>query len=586
MEEFNIDTDSQRLKELVSEYNSDFFVAEIAHLITTIQAPRIPFQPFVGLDSPLIQLTYLASLNVSSDSALGNRSTINYKDWVEIVKYSIRIKAGYYDALLPDKSEDEIEHYEKYKIAMPVFIDFFNTGPLNFEEQEIERIQYLFTSFNTEIKNYFGLDVDDLINIYNLIDLTFLHNRDKPFRLIAQDEETKQFWEQIGKENLHPKDWKYSGSNKNIIELIQCFQNSSKQFIISEAQINQKYNNQKIKTFLSLFSISRENRDYIFYTSPNLLMQNPLYNCGNGEYIIVDMKQLIHAIQKKLTSYCITLDNSGERFYRKRGMYLQEKTKSILEDYFDNKAFIFNEYQTSVNGDGQDILLLYKGFVLIIETKAGKEPEPHRNPNIKESFKVITRYFKKNIQSGYNQTYRVKKLFNNNTDFNVIQDNGTVKQFVRTRKYHSIFPIIITLGKFYEVQINLNHLLELEPADQEYPLSICIDDFEVLLLTLKKMKFSLHDFIKFFNFRQKLQGRVECNDELEIWADFIQRKKFTIPNNPKIHYRPSIYGADLYDDLYESGLGFKNEKFLDDKQTRRTISFRNFIKKHYVQHGQ
>jgi hypothetical protein len=582
--EFDIQKDSEKLKELVSIYESESFIKHIADIITLIQPPRIPFKPFVGLDSPLIQLLYLASLNVASSPEKIQRKTIDYNDWLEIIKYAIRVKAGYYDALLPSESEDDVEFYEKYKIVMPVFMDYFNTGTLNFEEQEIEKIESIFTSFNIAIEKHYGLKTNELIEIYNLIDECLMKNLDKPFQLIDSDSDTKSFWNTKKEEKLHPDEWTYKGTNENIIKLIEYFQSPLNRFSIKKSELLKLYDRDKINSFLNYFSIQRvERSDYLFYTSPNLFIHKPIYNIDSENYVITDTKQLINTIYKELTEFGKSLE---EPYYKRRGKFLQDKIVDVMRYFFGEGAFIYNEYKTSKNDSGQDVLLLYKGLALILEAKAGKEPEPRRNANVKESFKHIALYFKKNIQSGYEQANRVKELFDNGEDFEIVDSTGNSVHKVSTRKYHSVFSIIITLDKYREAQINLNHLLELKEGDKTYPLSMCIDDFEVLFYALKRKKTSIQKLIKYLNNRQLLQGRVDTNDELQIWADFMLNDNFKVPDNPKIHYSPSILGADIFDELYEEGLGLRKEKFMREKKNKQIFSQssrREFIKKYYAQ---
>ena len=171
IKDFDIDTNSKHLKGLCALHDPDTFIGEIATLITHIDIPGIPIHPFQGLDSPLRQLTYLASLNLTSDPALIVREgEVKPEEWVEMVKYSIGIKAGYYDLLMPKEGDDAVAYHELYKVAMPVFMNYYGAGSLNYEEQDIERIQSFFTPFDREIEKEFGLTTADFISIYNLID--------------------------------------------------------------------------------------------------------------------------------------------------------------------------------------------------------------------------------------------------------------------------------------------------------------------------------------------------------------------------------------------------------------------------------
>ena len=64
---FDIQLESETLKEMVAVYDPVTFIGDLAQLITYICVGRIEISPFNGLDSPLRQLAYIAALNLSSD---------------------------------------------------------------------------------------------------------------------------------------------------------------------------------------------------------------------------------------------------------------------------------------------------------------------------------------------------------------------------------------------------------------------------------------------------------------------------------------------------------------------------------------
>jgi len=94
-----------------------------------------------------------------------------------------------------------------------------------------------------------------------------------------------------------------------------------------------------------------------------------------------------------------------------------------------------------------------------------------------------------------------------------------------------------------------------------------IDDFEILLLTLKKQKIGIGAFINFLNLRQQLQGRLISNDELEIWELFMKKKKFVLPEDPDLSFKTHPHMNDIFDESYETGLGFENEKMIKEKKS-------------------
>lgn len=565
IKDFDIDTTSKHLKALCARHDPDTFIGEIATLITHIDIPRIPIHPFQGLDSPLRQLTYLASLNLSSDPALIVREgEVQPEEWLEMVKYSIGVKAGYYDLLMPKDGDDPIAYHELYKVAMPVFMDYYSAGSLNYEEQDIERIESFFTPFDKEIENEFGLTTTDFVSIYNVIDEELFIRLNHPLTLLKKYPECKTYWDEQFKNRTNPLDWKYEGDDPNVIELVKYETNRGERFTVDITELSKKYDLNKVNRFLEIFTIIRKESDYSFYTARNPILYRPIYKIKDGRFLIVSAKQLITAIYILLTEFATKESNGiSERFYTRRGNVLQDKTAALFKRFFKNECFIYNEYTTEPGGSGQDLLILYKGLALIIENKAGREPEPMRD--VRKSFEKISLSFKKSIQEGYEQADRVKLLFDNKEIFTVYDKNGNEQYTVHTNKYHNYFSLIVTLNKFRQPQIDISLLLSLNEGDDRYPFSVSIDDLEIILLTMIKRMKGPGDLIKYLHWREQLQGRLQSNDELELWGAFINNRNFQIPDDKRIHFKTFPEMGDFYDELYQNGFGFANEKNLERK---------------------
>lgn len=572
-ENFNIEENSRELKETLSVYDSEMLIVEITDLITKIEPPRMNIFPFGGLNSPFRQLTYIGSLNLTSNVDAIEKNTISEKEWLKIVSQMITVRAGYYEGLLENRKPEEVkndaEFYDYYKIAMPIFDNVFDMGFLNYEEQIIEKTRILFTPNDKIIEENYGLKTSDFINIYNLIDDLFLKNFNFPLELIKTDFEIENFWKIFKSSNFDEKLLDYSGENENLKKFIYFLQNKSERYSINIEDLYNKYDNDKINSFLNIFTIERNNNDnFLYYTQENIILQKPLFKLKNAKILIIDRSTLINSIFRYLEKFLLN-STSKENFETRRGKWLQDKTEKILKGYFKKECHIFNEYK--VNDKGQDILCLSKGgLVLIIENKAVKEVTFSGFPDTINIFKKYVKKFKKSIREGYEQAWRIKELFLYEDNFE-LEMNNKEKIKINARKYHNIFSIIITMDRYREPQINTSELLELNEDDNHYPLSMSIDDFEVLMLSLKKLKIGIGTFINLMEKRQKLQGRISSNDELEIWATLIKDKDFKIPDDKKYLFKPNPKSANLFDLLYENGLGFENEKLYTEKKHKKFL---------------
>lgn len=565
---FDIDEESKKLKEYVSKYDSETFAPDVATLFAYIDTPRIEMYPFQGLDSPLRQLSYILALNLTSNQSKVTEIEVASNDeWKEIVVSAIKCKAGYYDLLLNDLQK--VENFNTYyETVLPVFFDYFDTSKLNYEEQELKRIDLLFTPFNQALENKIGLNVQEILEIYNIIDNQLFININKPFEFL-KDPECKEFSDYQKQNNIRPHDWDYLGTNENIKLFVKHFKNRGERLKISLEDLYPNFDNEKINIFFKLFTIDRNETSFLYYTNDNPVLSNPIVKLIDSKYLILDPKILLFAIYDRL--YKI-IDGQEKKIFDKfqthKGKYLENRVCSIFQNYFKKEAHIYKEYTTSIGGSGQDVLVLGKSIAIIIEVKNKKSAIPHSYPkDIKKLFETISKYFKNSIQEGYDQCFRVKELFDQDRIFDIYDEKGEKLYTVNPKKYPNVFNIIVTEERFKKPQIDLSKLLDLNPNDDCYPLSISVDDLEVILLTLKKKKLGLSHLIEFLYLREQLHGRIDSNDELEIWGALINSKKFKIPDNPKLTFRTYPEMSFFYDELYKSGLGFENEKNFDKKKS-------------------
>ena len=136
---------SKELKQLVSEYNEDWFLGD---LWFTIQSGKErSMDQLEHLSSPQRQLYYLAGLNMSTPKTNGGEIMYNPKKWQKIVKLLNEIEVEYYKIFYPKSETEKIddEWLLKRQVSMPSFLTYFNQGHLNYEEQLISWISELYT---------------------------------------------------------------------------------------------------------------------------------------------------------------------------------------------------------------------------------------------------------------------------------------------------------------------------------------------------------------------------------------------------------------------------------------------------------
>lgn len=152
-----------------------------------------------------------------------------------------------------------------------------------------------------------------------------------------------------------------------------------------------------------------------------------------------------------------------------------------------------------------------------------------------------------------------------------IQNNqGQTIETIDTKNIKESFSIIVNLNSFGLIQNDLSYLLDIDDEDI-YPWAIKYDDLEIFILTLIAQGKKPEYFIDFLLFREELHGKIICSDELEICGGYLTKKI----NPKKVKYQDVIktepeYG-DIFDEQYRKTMGFKNEKYLYEKQSGKYI---------------
>jgi hypothetical protein len=560
----SIESKAKELKELVSRFDSQWFLGDIFDLMHA-RPEQAPDQ-LGTLNSPMRQLYYLAGLNVTS--LITGREYTHYskEEWEVIVQLLNEIEQEY-DKLFIDKAAElgESGNPQLLKVAIPTFLSYFNQGPLNYEEQEINLILDTFSPFEELINNGLGFGTKELIDFYNRLD-----------RLINTNISAH-----MGDSNLLRKNW------KEFTKLEQGIREGIPQYIVdmmlaqeplfywrSDAGMVKRFVPEElvceelpieiVSRILATLSFKRNESDFVYYTDTmgNPLYRTPILDMEDGKFQVCEIKQVIHSIKMLLEDFIESQDNGDIRgaYNNKKGKVQESRIIDIVNEFFGDENF---EMYTSfvLDGKEQDVLVIWKSYAIIFEAKAINVREPMRDPE--RAYDKIKKDFKLTIQHPYDQAFRVKRKIDERGIFSFLDYRG-VRREIDASKIEECFIVIVTQGNFGPIQTDLSYLLQLNEEDVYYPWALKMDDLEVFLLTMIRRGARIKDFVNFLKFRRTLIGRVFCSDELEICGGFITRKI-----NPKILKGEILVGhpslADVFDEQYDKGMGFRNEKLLEEK---------------------
>ena len=569
----SLEVKSIELKEIVGTFETKWFLGHISGLIMNIVSGLADTE-IKNLSSPLKQLYYLGGLLLSSNEDNISIYSMNsdYEEvWNKIVILLNEIEDEYEKMFIP-KEEDIInEDWVKMRnVAMPSFLKYFNQGPLNYEEQKINWISDLYKNFDDRLLKEINLTTSDLILFYNTIDYLF------------QD----KFQGFTGNKSKFKKEWMDLTDNKIVIsneipdffrvqqeEQLSLYQYVQDNGIIcrfrKEDLVSPELNIEKIEIILELFACNRSETEFLFYSSTkplNPLYKKPIVIVDKNLFQIFEVKQVLHSIEELLESICLSDTKSKTKLIEKKGKLLENRISCLFEKILVKNFEKFDSYY--VDGNEQDLLFLWKRNAFIIEAKGYSIREPLRDPS--KAYERIKDDFKNSIGYGYKQTHQIESKFINNEDLIITDEKKKIIKTIKTSDYdESDFSIIVNLNSFGQIQNDLSTLL-IKDEEGTFPWVVKLDDLEVIILTLIKLKKSANNLIEYLTFREQLHGRLICSDELEIFGAFLQNivdEKMIEDENLTIITHPDY--ATLFDDLYYKGFGFKNEKYLEEKLSRK-----------------
>ena len=564
----SLEAKSLELKEIVATYDAQWFLGDLAFLISS--GKERANDQLGSLSSPMRQLYYLAGLNISSDSN-GYDILFTSEKWDKIVVLLNDIEDEYLKLFLPENPEDiSAEWMSVRKVAMPSFLSYFNQGALNYEEQVINWIRDLFIPLDSKIEFATGLITEDFIKFYENLDevvqLNFRSHSTEKEKLrpnwknytkikMGVVEEAPDFIKEWGEYYSHISTFM---SDRGIISRFFPFEVASDELPVD-----------KVIAILKLLSLRRAKTDFLYYTSTfpgNPLFDSPIIELDDGLYQVFEVKQVIHAVENLLEQICTATLENKTKYAEGKGILLENRIEELFSKFFKTNFKLFRGY--FVDGCEQDILIIWEKFAFIIEAKGYSIREPLRHPE--KAFVRIKDDFNTCLGYGYKQTHRVEKKFIDSLPLIITDKNGKLIEEIDTTKIEMDFSIIVNLKTFGQVQCDLSTLLVLENEEDIFPWAVKMDDLEIFLLTLIAQNKGPLDFINFLKMRETLHEKVICSDELEICGGFLtgKLKQKQINKSSKVFTLPEW--SDIFDNQYRKTMGFKNEKYLSEKQSGST----------------
>ena len=571
------------LKNFISNFDVESVLYVIGNDLNLMYDGKDIFKD-TKLSSPHQQYMYLAGLIISTDSK--DNIIIEKKDFEKAKQMLEEIIYLYADSFFPtkeeiEKNEQNKKWYNKRQVSMSVFLDYFNTSELNYEEQQEARIKRWFEPFNDYFKNKFNFSVDELLEIYSYIvvnlrkQLSDLYDMNEKLK-----KEQKSFFLRI-QNGISEEE----AVNQVYIKIAENFKNLICNFNrIFIKDLKYKFGEEMIDSFLNIFSLKREKRKFRYYTEKNPFELSPLLRKDNEYIFCCAYKQLLNAIYVFLYEQ---LENSKRKnqFYKRRDSESEKETEELLKRIFGDKANYFPTiFEKNDSNNEHDLLVEYKDNLIICEVKASKVKEPFRNPD--KAYVRIERDFKsdRGIQKAYEQGLRLKKLILSQDETTLYDKYGNIIVNINKNNYKKIYIFCITAENYSVIATHLPYLLEKE-ENEPYPWSCNLYDLETICNAFEFKKLYADKFLNYIDERSELQEVLIASDELDICGFYLRKGslnkiKTKLGRNNEVVICMSGM-SDIFDNIYykQKGIDINNislkNKNLLNKSKRKNKNKKN-----------
>ncbi|ATC37790.1 hypothetical protein HZQ75_05860 [Elizabethkingia anophelis] len=538
------------LQKLVSKYDVESFAGFFAFFTKRHPDPALDID-LNKFDSKLKDFLYLIALNAFSPNKGTKKFVIPYDDLGIMAEKLNEIKNFGNPKITEEYTREVVIHEMAVR-------NHFDNGVLSYVEQDLEKVRRIFTPFDAKIIEDFGFDVNFLIEMCQMIEALSIIRK----RFQTSFMETPEFLSFY--ENFQTKRMSFSEAFELLpIEIQDAFlafnDKSYAHLMFTAEDLYLTFEKKKVDKFLMLFSKEPQpDKTIRYYTAESPFEKTPLLKFKDGNYLSLYGKQLPISIYKLLYSHLFNDKNYNSKLRKHREKNLEHKVSEIFKDFFPKKeAFFYENYIVDGNCE-QDLLMIYKGHVLIIEIKASKLREPFRD--VDKAIRRLKEDFKNSIQYGFDQCKRVEDYFYGDANFDIKDEKGKILYTVNPNKIKSIFSIIVTLERFGALQTDLSLLLQ-KDENIDFPWAVYIDDLETFLLAVKENVSSpTSQFLNFLKYRRELHGRMYAGDELDVCATYLQNpKKFKeYSEKGDLFLTFSPYEQGDFDNLYWSGkINFK-----------------------------
>ncbi|MDX2206060.1 MAG: SEC-C metal-binding domain-containing protein [Gemmatimonadales bacterium] len=433
------------------------------------------------------------------------------------------------------------------EVAMPAFLDYFNTGLLADPAQVIGRIVTYVAPFDSTSSALGLITATDAIAVANWI------GQELERRLAAMNEMLDRL------DGVREETFRHASSLDEAREFVarhapdlgqQLKDSIDRAGTIDRSDVIERFGPLGDQ-YWELFCLVRGTGSIVAYPTDDVIAATrPLLAIGPTQAMVPAINSLWTSI---LIKYEAALAGSHVR-----ERFLAHRDKALENEVAIEVARIVRVPTDTIRGafetsDGQyehDLVVVSSGAAFIAEAKASPPTEPFRDPE--RAFTRIKRAFNsdKGIQKGFDQAERIRVRLASGEVVRLFGQQGGEVAELDPAAIGRQYSLVITRDNFGPIATALAPLLD-KKADVPYPWVANILDLKAIADAWEFLGWGTEEFEEYLRQRAPLNGRVIASDELEIVGYFLAHgslEALQTAEADRVHLNPHY--SDFFDQLY------------------------------------
>lgn len=546
------------LKDLLRNLRKETFIPYIVQMMNSIKF-RHSSKAFQNLMSPLKQLAYVIDLYFSIQHECQDKSMLDEDEWDRLTLLLEEIEMTYFGAIGFFEEEPDPNNTKAISVTLKSFFDYHSNAQLCFDEQTMYRIQNNFEKFDQDLVKIYGFETKDIIDFCNFINDLQHKKADGSMYYVQNPEKWKELATGFLEKGLEREEW---ANQPELEEFINYLKNPADWFRhLKTSLFNCSLGEEKVEKLIDYLKYDENilKSTTVYYSDSRNYFKTPIVELNEEEFLVPNIKFLLEAFYNGINLKLAEVRK--EKYTQNKNKVLENRVLEVFREFFGKETKYFQSFYFDKQSKAeQDLLIFSRGNLIIVEIKDFKFRSPLRTPL--KAFDKIRSDFKGGIQKAYDQCKRFEDKYLEGIDFKIYDSKNNKELYeIRPDRIRKMFSIVVTQHKYGGIQTDLKELL-IKDKDDVYPWSVCVDDLEIFLLGLKKIKktTAVSSFFTFLDLREAYHERLICSDELEMCGWFINSQRdFDKFANGTEYFTTDIRMSEVFDAHYANGLGFKDE---------------------------